>query len=70
MSMLVQSLKRRNEALSAECDALARAIDNLSVQLEEVYRVLQQHDPAYVAAKTGIAVPVQPPLANGLEGVV
>lgn len=60
MSMLVSSLKRRNEALSAECDTLSLAVDNLSAQIQEAYSLLRQYEPDYVDMKLGIAKPATP----------
>ncbi|MCK8779097.1 hypothetical protein M0654_03765 [Rhizobium sp. NTR19] len=56
MSMMISSLKRRNEALQNECDSLAGGIDHLSNQLQEAYQLLQKYEPAYVAEKMGVPV--------------
>jgi hypothetical protein len=55
MSMIISSLKRRNDALQQECDNLAQGIDRLSAQLSEAYERLKEHDPDYVDEKLGIA---------------
>jgi hypothetical protein len=60
MSMLISSMKRRNEALQNECDTLAQGIDNLSSQLTEAYARLQKHEPEYVVQMLN---PGQPPAA-------
>jgi hypothetical protein len=51
MSMLISSLKRRNEALQSECDTLAQGIDHLSSQLTEAYSLLKKYEPEYVDRK-------------------
>jgi hypothetical protein len=51
MSMIISSLKRRNEPLQNECDSLAQGIDHLSAQLTEAYDALKKHEPDYVDAK-------------------
>lgn len=48
MSMIIGSLKRRNEAMQNECDTLAQGIDHLSNQLTEAYSRLQKYEPEYV----------------------
>lgn len=54
MSMTESHLRRRLSHLESECDMLARAGDNLSLQLQEAYRLLQAYEPAFVAEKLGI----------------
>ncbi|KQR75738.1 hypothetical protein [Rhizobium sp. Leaf341] len=61
MSMMIGSLKRRNEALQNECDTLAGAIDNLSLRVQEAYELLQKYEPAWVAEKMGFAPPAGEP---------
>jgi hypothetical protein len=51
MSMMIGSLKRRNEALQNECDTLAQGIDHLSGQLTEAYDLLKKYEPDYVDKK-------------------
>ena len=51
MSMIIASLKRRNDALQGECDTLAQGIDHLSGQLTEAYEHLKKYEPDYVDAK-------------------
>lgn len=60
MSQIITSLKRRNEALQNECDALAQGVDNLSAQLTEAYQLLKQYEPDYVNLKLGIAASPAP----------
>ncbi|SEH22518.1 hypothetical protein [Rhizobium sp. NFR12] len=60
MSMLTTSLKRRIEALQNECDLLAQGMDNLSLQLQEAYHHLKDHEPAYVARQMGQPIPETP----------
>lgn len=43
---LIESLKRRNASLQAECDALSGGIDNLAGRLAQALNALAQHDPA------------------------
>lgn len=54
MTMMISSLKRRNEALQSECDTLAQGIDNLSNQINDAYEHLKKHEPEYVAEKLGL----------------
>jgi len=60
MSMLTTSLKRRIEALQNECDLLAQGMDNLSLQLQDAYHRLKDHEPAYVARQMGQPIPDTP----------
>jgi hypothetical protein len=64
MSMIISSLKRRNEALQTECDNLAQGIDHLSAQLTEAYELLTKYEPDYVDAKLN---PNRPPAAAAPE---
>lgn len=67
MSMIISSLKRRNEALQNECDALAQGVDNLSVQLHEAYQLLQKHEPDYVRAKLNPEATASAPVMMPVE---
>lgn len=60
MSMMINSLKRRNDALQQECDTLAQGIDNLSRQLQEAYQLLEPHEPDYVLSKLNPGQTVAP----------
>ncbi len=71
MSMMISSLKRRNDALQQECDNLAQGIDRLSAQLQEAYTLLQKHEPDFVNERMGIqpsTAPLMQPAPAKSEG--
>ena len=71
MSMMIGSLKRRNEALQNECDTLANGIDRLSAQLTEAYDLLNKYEPDYVQSKINPQAPAPAPdVTSAPEGVV
>lgn len=57
-TQLQASYNRRIESLQNECDALGKGVDKLSQDVAEAYALLAKYEPAYVAAKTGTALPV------------
>ncbi|CZT36351.1 hypothetical protein [Rhizobium sp. 9140] len=67
MHMMINSMKRRNEALQNECDMLAQGFDTISAQLTEAYALLQKYEPEYVDRKLN---PNRPEAAVAAEPVV